>query len=192
MLESGGFQVMPCAHADEALEVLAAIPYVKAVVTDVKLSSGGMDGFELARQIRAHWGVGVIVISGRSAPDRTDLPSGMHFISKPVHRATLTHLVRSAVADLPGTPSLKTDLSQSPFPSSEPGAGRALTPRQHEVLALLVEGKSNREIAEALGLSENTVKVHLAAVFRALGVSSRTEALLAGMKRLSAGQHSPI
>jgi DNA-binding NarL/FixJ family response regulator len=49
---------------------------------------------------------------------------------------------------------------------------------------LLVAGKSNREIAEAMGLSENTVKVHLAAIFRVLGVSSRTEALLAGLKRM--------
>jgi DNA-binding NarL/FixJ family response regulator len=52
---------------------------------------------------------------------------------------------------------------------------------------LLVQGKSNREIAEAMGLSENTVKVHLAAIYRVLGVSSRAEALLAGMKRLSTG-----
>jgi DNA-binding NarL/FixJ family response regulator len=59
-----------------------------------------------------------------------------------------------------------------------------LTPRQHEVLELLVQGKSNRDIAEVMGLSENTVKVHLAAIFRALGVSSRTEALLAGLKQL--------
>jgi DNA-binding NarL/FixJ family response regulator len=60
----------------------------------------------------------------------------------------------------------------------------ALTPRQHEVLELLVQGKSNRDIAEVMGLSENTVKVHLAAIFRVLGVSSRTEALLAGLKQL--------
>jgi DNA-binding NarL/FixJ family response regulator len=61
---------------------------------------------------------------------------------------------------------------------------RALTPRQHEVLALLVQGKSNSEIAQALDMAENTVKVHLSAIFRVLGVHSRTGALLAGMKRL--------
>jgi DNA-binding CsgD family transcriptional regulator len=54
-----------------------------------------------------------------------------------------------------------------------------ITPRQQEVLALLVQGKSNREIAEVLGLSEHTVKVHNAAIFRVLGVTSRTEALVA-------------
>jgi DNA-binding NarL/FixJ family response regulator len=68
-------------------------------------------------------------------------------------------------------------------PVAEPVAEWTLTARQHEVLALVVQGKSNRDIAEVMGLSENTVKVHLAAIFRALGVSTRTEALLAGMKR---------
>jgi DNA-binding NarL/FixJ family response regulator len=42
-----------------------------------------------------------------------------------------------------------------------------------------------------MGLSENTVKVHLAAIYRVLGVSSRTEALLAGMKRLPSRQEPP-
>ncbi len=46
-----------------------------------------------------------------------------------------------------------------------------------------MQGKSNPQIAEALGLSPNTVKVHLATIFRVLGVHSRTEALLAGMRR---------
>ncbi len=184
MLESGGFRVMPCAHADEALEALAALSDIKAVVTDVKLSSGSMDGFALARQIHERWGLGVVVVSGRSAPDQTELPSGVHFISKPVHRATLTHLVRSAVESAPGAASLKTNMPQLPVIPTDPEVSRALTPRQHEVLALLVQGKSNSEIAQALDMAENTVKVHLSAIFRVLGVHSRTGALLAGMKRL--------
>jgi DNA-binding NarL/FixJ family response regulator len=69
--------------------------------------------------------------------------------------------------------------------------GWTLTPRQQQVLELLVQGKSNREIAEAMGLSENTVKVHLVTIYRVLGVSSRTEALLAGMKRLPSRQDPP-
>jgi DNA-binding NarL/FixJ family response regulator len=78
----------------------------------------------------------------------------------------------------PGLLSIRVDAA------SEPVIEWTLTPRQHEVLALLMHGKSNRDIAEAMGLSANTVKVHLVAIFRVLGVSSRTEALLAGMKRM--------
>lgn len=54
-----------------------------------------------------------------------------------------------------------------------------LTGRQADVLALMVKGRSNREIAELLGLSEGTVKIHITAIFKALGVGSRTQALVA-------------
>lgn len=53
-----------------------------------------------------------------------------------------------------------------------------LTARQVEVLAELCAGRSNREIGDYLGMSENTVRVHVSAIFRELGVRSRTEAVL--------------
>lgn len=53
-----------------------------------------------------------------------------------------------------------------------------LTRRQSRVLGLLGDGRSNREIAEELSISEGTVKLHVAAVLRVLGVSNRTEAAL--------------
>lgn len=54
-----------------------------------------------------------------------------------------------------------------------------LTGRQADVLGLMVKGSSNREIADLLGLSEGTVKIHITAIFKALGVTSRTQALVA-------------
>jgi len=54
------------------------------------------------------------------------------------------------------------------------------SPRQKDVLTLIVNGKSNKEIARGLGLSEGTVKVHLAALFRVLGVRSRSAAAARG------------
>ena len=180
LLDRAGFQILPVASAEEALEVLAAYPDIRAVVTDVGLSQDGLTGFELARRIQAEQGIGVLVMSGRVSPEPGDLPPGVGFIAKPIHGPTLVHLVRGLVG--------------SDGPSNQPHESRTapervaddltLTPRQQEVLALLVQGKSNRDIAEALGLSENTVKVHLVAIFRTLGVSSRTEAFLAGMKAL--------
>ena len=53
-----------------------------------------------------------------------------------------------------------------------------LTPREHEILALLSEGRSNRSIAQNLYLSEETVKGHLNAIFRKLGVTNRTQAAM--------------
>lgn len=57
-----------------------------------------------------------------------------------------------------------------------------LTPRQSEVLHLVVEGKSNKEIARHLNLAEGTIKVHMSALFRGLGVSSRSAAAALGAR----------
>jgi len=54
----------------------------------------------------------------------------------------------------------------------------SLTQREHDILALLAEGRANREIAQRLYLSEKTVKAHLAAIFRKLGVTNRTQAAM--------------
>jgi DNA-binding NarL/FixJ family response regulator len=57
-----------------------------------------------------------------------------------------------------------------------------LTGRQHEVLALLRQGKTNKEIALELGLSLATVKAHISSIFRALSVSNRSQAIIAAEK----------
>jgi DNA-binding NarL/FixJ family response regulator len=54
----------------------------------------------------------------------------------------------------------------------------SLTQREHDILSHLAEGRSNREIAQRLYLSEKTVKAHLAAIFRKLGVTNRTQAAM--------------
>ena len=72
---------------------------------------------------------------------------------------------------------------------SRPAASRpqeplieALTAREHDVLALVADGLPNREIARGLGISEHTVKFHLASIFGKLGVSTRTEAVQRGLR----------
>ena len=66
----------------------------------------------------------------------------------------------------------------------ESRAGRSeLSDREREVLDALVRGRSNKEIAIALGISENTVKVHATRVFEKLGVADRLEAVTAAIQR---------
>ncbi|MFA1791635.1 LuxR C-terminal-related transcriptional regulator [Xanthomonas campestris] len=69
-------------------------------------------------------------------------------------------------------------------PQPEPLQGFALTPRQTEVLQLISAGKTNKEIAIALGISPFTVQIHATALFRSLGVTTRAAAVA---KAMSAG-----
>jgi DNA-binding NarL/FixJ family response regulator len=70
-----------------------------------------------------------------------------------------------------------------PFRAAPPPGSAALSPREQEVLALVAEGHSNRAIAEALFVSPNTVKTHVASLLRKHDASSRAQlaALAAGM-----------
>jgi DNA-binding NarL/FixJ family response regulator len=75
-----------------------------------------------------------------------------------------------------------------PARRAEPGEALAeqrepLTPREREVLELLTQGLSNRQIAGRLGISEHTAKFHVASISGKLGASSRTEAVSLGVRR---------
>ncbi len=59
---------------------------------------------------------------------------------------------------------------------------KALTPRQKQVLILLAHGQSNKEIARKLGMLEGTVKVHVKAILKKLGVHNRTQAVVTGVR----------
>lgn len=61
--------------------------------------------------------------------------------------------------------------------------GTPLTPRERQVLTLLADGLGNKSIAARLGISDHTVKAHVAAVFEKLGVSTRAEAAALGLRR---------
>jgi DNA-binding NarL/FixJ family response regulator len=71
-----------------------------------------------------------------------------------------------------------------PSPVTVPTTGRVVTSREREVLQLVAEGASNRDIAERLFISERTVKSHMTAVLRKLMVSSRTQAVALGREQL--------
>jgi DNA-binding CsgD family transcriptional regulator/tetratricopeptide (TPR) repeat protein len=71
------------------------------------------------------------------------------------------------------------------------GPAESLTPREREVVALLAQGKTNKEIATALFLTEGTVKVHVRHVLRKLGARTRTEAALYALRRQPRGAEVP-
>jgi two-component system NarL family response regulator len=63
------------------------------------------------------------------------------------------------------------------------GPGDAVSPREREILRLFARGHGNKAIAEALGISENTVRFHIKSVFEKLGVSDRAHAVAVAIQR---------
>jgi DNA-binding CsgD family transcriptional regulator len=81
-------------------------------------------------------------------------------------------------------PSFNTALTgTAPLPASEE---LALSPRQRDVLELIVQGLPNKEIARRLNLAVGTVKIHVAVLFHKMNVTSRTAAAVAGARLLAA------
>lgn len=79
-------------------------------------------------------------------------------------------------------PSMTTQTASSAADSLEERLRKLLTERQIDLLRLLSQGKPNKLIARDLGISEGTVKIHLAAIFRALNVRNRVEAVVASRR----------
>jgi DNA-binding NarL/FixJ family response regulator len=86
--------------------------------------------------------------------------------------------ITSGAVYLPPICNLSADEPGQPEGEHPVEVWRRLTPRQHEVLQLLAEGKSNKQICRVLNVAEGTIKNHLYALFRQIGVSNRTEAAL--------------
>jgi DNA-binding NarL/FixJ family response regulator len=136
----------------------------------------------------------IIVVSAEESPSlvRELINSGVAgFIPKSDTAAVILQAVRLVLSGgtyaplrLLGGEGRTTNGTASAERQEAPSHG--LTQRQLEVLALLARGLPNKLIARELGLSEGTVKVHLLAIFRALDVSNRTEAVIAAQKKLQA------
>ena len=144
------------------------------VLLDIQLPGmSGLDGLRLLRQScpRAR----IVLVSASMAPDavRESRARGADgFLPKSARGEDILNAITLALAGLPCFPS-----DGAPAAADGPQAP-ALTARQLDVLSLLCTGKPNKVIARDLSLSENTVRVHVAAIFAQLGVNSRSAALL--------------
>lgn len=181
----------------------------------VDLNMPGADGYSHIDELRRrHPSVPVIVLSGYEDPAlmRGALERGaLGFIPKAYSPEVMLSAVRLVLAGGVYVPPMM--LSAVPPGVVAGGAGESLpmaavgarssgsgatletlrnvlTERQVEVLQLLSQGKPNKLIGRSLGISEGTVKIHLAAIFRALNVRNRTEAVVAAQSLTEASAHS--
>ena len=182
----------------KALSILAEAPEFDLVLVDLMMP--GMDGFEGLSQIRREAGnAAVVVISmkERSEDVRQSIEAGaVGYIPKSSDPEILINalkLVLSGGVYLP--PNVLGGVEPKIRRADAMGDGvlgaptddqfARLTPRQREVLALMAQGKSNKEIAQELGLAAGTVKIHVSSIFKALKVSNRTRAVIAARERMS-------
>ncbi|SFM80670.1 response regulator transcription factor [Variovorax sp. OV329] len=204
-----GIEFCVAASADELMRTVS--DDVDLAVVD--LSMPGAEGYSHIDELRRrHPSVPVIVLSGYEDPAlmRGALERGaLGFIPKAYSPEVMLSAVRLVLAGGVYVPPMM--LSAVPpgvvaggSGEAQPAAGGArsaggsatleslrnvLTERQVEVLQLLSQGKPNKLIGRSLGISEGTVKIHLAAIFRALNVRNRTEAVVAAQSLTEASAH---
>jgi len=152
---------------------------IDVILLDIHLP--GLNGIDGIKPIRDKFaGVPIIILSA-SSEMRLIKDAKALGASGFLNKATLAdEIVSSITAVLDGATCFP-DSTNSP--SEQPVLSTTLTPRQIEVLIYLCEGKPNKIIARELGMSENTVRVHVSAILSALGASNRTEAILIAQRK---------
>jgi DNA-binding NarL/FixJ family response regulator len=194
-----GFPDADVVEADGASAALDAMREQPADLALVDVRMPDFDGLELLRELKAGWPeVPVIMLSTyENAPyvKRALADGAAGYLLKDATPEDLSQAINVALSG--GGNVLSPRVIQNLFEDVESGgsqnghAGRRseynLTQRENDILALLAEGRSNRQIAQSLFLSEKTVKAHLAAIFRKLGVTNRTQAAMVAVQQMGVG-----
>ncbi|HZG02657.1 MAG TPA: response regulator transcription factor [Streptomyces sp.] len=159
------------------------------VLMDVKMP--GTDGVEALRILRASQNPARVLVVTSFTEQRTVVPAlragAAGYVYKDIDPDALAAAIRSVHA---GHVLLQPEVAQALLSQEEtggPGRGTALTEREREVLALIADGRSNREIARRLVLSEKTVKTHVSNILMKLDLADRTQAALWAVRHGVAG-----
>jgi len=180
--------LLEAADCATGLEMADANPDLALVLLDLSLP--GKSGFEALAEFREHHpGLPVVVLSASEQPETVTraLDEGaMGFIPKTSSSQVLVNALRLVLSGGVYLPAevLRHPEGGSAQPFVPPAGGTnprdlGLTERQSQVLALLVQGKPNKLICRDLNLAEGTVKIHVTAILKALGVANRTQAVIA-------------
>ncbi|TVL90700.1 response regulator transcription factor [Streptomyces sp. SAJ15] len=151
------------------------------ILMDVKMP--GTDGIEALRRLREAGSRARVLIVTSFTEQRTVVPAlragAAGYVYKDVDPEALAGAIRSVHA---GHVLLQPEVAGALLSQEEAngghGRGNTLTEREREVLALIADGRSNREIARALVLSEKTVKTHVSNILMKLDLADRTQAAL--------------
>jgi DNA-binding NarL/FixJ family response regulator len=169
---------LEAASATDVMQVLETHPDTSLVILDLHMP-GATDLELLTRLCDAYPAIPVVVLSADENPrvmQRAIDRGAAGFIPKSSANSVLVSALQLVLS---GGVYIPFDiLDNGPGPEQAAGGPFNLTERQRDVLALLAGGHSNKMIAKQLGLSEHTIKIHITAILRTLGVSNRTEAAI--------------
>ncbi|WP_127354368.1 response regulator [Actinacidiphila soli] len=151
------------------------------ILMDVKMP--GTDGIAALRRLREEGSKARVLVVTSFTEQRTVVPAlragAAGYVYKDVDPDALAGAIRSVHA---GHVLLQPEVADALLSQEEAGSGTGrgttLTEREREVLTLIADGRSNREIARALVLSEKTVKTHVSNILMKLDLSDRTQAAL--------------
>ena len=188
----GDAVVLEASNCNQALQAIAEHPNLDLVLLDLNLPD--RDGFSMLTELGERFpAISVVVLSAQqdrgSVVKALDL-GALGFIPKSGQREVMLRALELVFA---GGVYIPPEILARDEPSPRQGDDKAtaanrptvspadlgLTERQVDVLSLLVQGKSNKAICRVLNLAEPTVKNHVTAILKALGVSNRTEAVIA-------------
>ncbi len=171
----GAFEVLEASSASSLSAALAAHPGIELVLLD--LTMPGTHGFSALLHVRgAYPQLPVVVISSNDHPRiirRAQQFGASGFISKAAAADAITAAIEAVLEGDTVFPSMAAELSQE---DAELAARLAqLTPHQFKTLLYLADGLLNKQIAQEMGVTEHTVKVHVTAILKKLGCHSRTQ-----------------
>ena len=176
--------VFEASSFQDAIEYADAHPDLDLVVLDLHMP--GVEGFAALNDLQErHPGLPIVVMSGADDPAlmREAIDHGaLGFIPKSSSTDVILNALRLVLSGgtyLPREIMAAQHAKPRPPTRSERLESLGLTARQLDVLELLVAGHPNKSICRELNLAEGTVKTHIAAIFRALEVTSRVQAVLA-------------
>jgi two-component system, NarL family, response regulator LiaR len=172
----------------DGLETVALARALRPDVILMDLMMPKMDGIEATRQITAEQpGARILVLTSFAADDKVfpAIKAGaLGYILKDSGPAELVQAIHQVYQ---GQPSLEPAIAlkvlyEVSHPSQQPPTPDPLTERELQVLRLIAQGKSNREIADQLVVTELTVRTHVSNVLGKLHLASRTQAALYALK----------
>lgn len=175
--------ILEAADYDRALQHVTANPNLDLVLLDLNMP--GKDGFTALDAFTKHYpAIPVVILSAsnlRSDIQRALDAGAMGYIPKESTSAVMLNALKLILAGgIYMPPSMAQQVDPEPPAAANHSSG--LTPRQLQVLTMVVQGHSNKVIAADLGIAETTIKMHVSSILRSLGVSNRTQAAMAAEK----------